>query len=229
MPAPTRPGAPRASARGTARTPRSGVNRVGPPARPGEAASKGGGPKARPAVAPAPPKGSFAAVVSWRSLVFAGILGLAFALVWPSVRVYNEQQAQNAELRAERDAAQAEVDDLTAQLARWQDPAFVVAQARERLAYVFPGETPYRVVDPEIARPVAEGSVDAERGSDAGVDVPWFEKMWDSVEAAGAVPIAAAPATTPGTTPGTTPTTTPSDAPVTPGPGDAAPNVDLGG
>jgi len=118
--------------------------------------------------------------------VLAAVLGLAFALVWPSVRVYTDQRAQNAALTAERDAAQAEVDDLQAQLQRWQDPAFVVAQARERLAYVYPGETPYRVVDPEVARPAAVGSADDVAEGTVVVGGPWFDRMWASVEAAGA-------------------------------------------
>ncbi|NTV38987.1 MAG: hypothetical protein HGA51_03385 [Demequinaceae bacterium] len=193
MPAPTRPGAPRAAARGSARTPRSGVTRVGPPARPRATASTGAQAKPRPAVAAAPVRGSWATALSWRTLVLAGVLGLAFTLVWPSVRVYNEQRASNSALAAERDAAKAQVDDLDAQLARWQDPAFVVAQARERLAYVYPGETPYRVVDPEVARPAAVGSVDEAANGDATNGDPWFDRMWASVEAAGAEPQVAAP------------------------------------
>lgn len=134
-------------------------------------------------------------MLSWRTLVLAGVLGLAFALVWPSIRVYNEQQATNSALLAERDTAKAQVDDLNAQLARWQDPAFVVAQARERLAYVYPGETPYRVVDPEVARPAAVGSVDAAANGDVTDGEPWFDRMWGSVKAAGAEPQTEAPST----------------------------------
>ena len=153
--------------------------------------------------------------------MLAGVLGLAFALVWPSVRVFREQQVALVELRAERDAAQAEVDDLNAQLTRWQDPAYVVAQARERLAYVFPGETPYRVVDPEVARPAAEGSVAADADRDHDVEGPWFDRLWASVEAAGAQ----APETDEEepTTQGGAGLTPTQGAPTT------APNVDLGG
>jgi cell division protein FtsB len=194
-----------------------GVTRVGPPARPGDKTSSGGTQKPRPAIAAAPARGSLAAVLSWRTLVLAGVLGLAFALVWPSLRVYNDQRAQNAELRAERDAAQAEVDDLEAQLARWQDPAFVVAQARERLAYVFPGETPYRVVDPEVARPAAEGSAEGDAEGGVTQTGPWFETLWSSVEAAGSVVTPAAASTVPE---GAPPSTEPA-GPTT--------NVELGG
>lgn len=153
--------------------------------------------------------------------MLAGVLGLAFALVWPSVRVYREQQVALADLRADRDAAQAEVDDLNAQLTRWQDPAYVVAQARERLAYVFPGETPYRVVDPQVARPAAEGSVAADADRDVSADGPWFDRLWDSVEAAGAEGVVGGgEATAPAGGTNLTPT---QGAPT------AAPTVDLGG
>ena len=217
MAAPNRPGAPRATARGSVRTPRAGVKRVGPPARPGVSTSSGGTAKPRPAIAAAPVKGSWAAALSWRSLALAAVLGLAFALVFPSVRVYNDQRAQNAALSAERDAAQADVDDLDAQLARWQDPAFVVVQARERLAYVYPGETPYRVVDPEVARPAAVGSADAAAGGEIVEGGPWFDTLWASVEAAGAEPASAVAITEP------------SLAPAAPEPSGSVANVELGG
>lgn len=42
---------------------------------------------------------------------------------------------------------QSRVDELETELARWDDPAYVKAQARERLGWVMPGETGYRVVD----------------------------------------------------------------------------------
>ncbi len=186
MSAPTRPGVPRSSVRnGSSR----GGARTAPPTRPGKAASSGSVPAVKPAIQAAPARGSFAAVMSWRTLVLAGVLGLAFALVWPSVRVYMDQRAQIDDLSAQREAAQVEVDDLDAQLARWNDPAYVVAQARERLAYVFPGETPYRVVDPEVARPAAVGSLDAVRvGQTQGDGGAWYDRMWASITAVGEGP-----------------------------------------
>lgn len=189
MSAPTRPGAPRSGARTQTRTSRPAPTRVGPPARPGQGTASGAVPRIKPRLEAAPVRGSIAALLSWRTLVLAMVLGLAFALVWPSLRVYVQQTTANDDLRAERDAAQAEVDDLNAELARWEDPNFVVAQARERLAYVFPGETPYRVVDPELAQAAAVGSVDAiEEGQDPTAAGPWYDRLWSTLEAEGGVP-----------------------------------------
>lgn len=178
MSSPSRPGAPRAAARPPA----------GPTARPAAAPTGATRRAARPVtplIEAAPPRGSWAAMMSWKTLVLAGVVALAVALVLPSMRVFMEQRQEIAELTAERDAARAEVDNLNAEIARWQDPAFIIAQARERLAYVFPGETPYRVVDPEVVTASAEGSAAAINASDPRDSTPWFEDMWASIEAVG--------------------------------------------
>ena len=132
--------------------------------------------------------------MSWKGLVLAGVVALAIALVLPSIRVYLAQQDELAQLRAERDAAQGEVDDLNAQIARWNDPAYVVAQARERLAYVLPGETPFRVVDPEFVTASAEGSAAAMSAPGAFETTPWYDDMWGSIVAVGEGPQAVTPA-----------------------------------
>lgn len=126
-----------------------------------------------------------------RSLVLLVVVGFAFSLVVPTVRAFLAQRADVAAL--ERDVAQARErnDFLTAELERWEDPAFVAAQARERLAFVLPGEVAYRVVDPEVVQiaPEAEGAPEPETPS-SGIlvpasDVPWFESIWESVKDAG--------------------------------------------
>ena len=124
-------------------------------------------------------------MLTWRSAVIAGVVALAFAVVAPSVRAYMDQQVMLDGLRAEAATAQAEVDDLEADVARWDDPAFVVAQARERLAYVFPGETPYRVIDPESVTGPADGSPAGERAPDALAGAAWYDRLWGSVVDAG--------------------------------------------
>ena len=175
-------------------------------------------------------RGSFAAVLSWRALVLAGVIALAFALVWPSLRVFAEQQVDYEALQAERAEAQAEVDALEAELARWDDPNYVQAQARERLAYVFPGESPFRVLDPELARPAAEGSVDAlAEGEDPTAEGPWYERLWSTMERDGALldPPLPPPAVSELPQPAVTMQTVPdSETPATPAPGT---NIDLGG
>lgn len=124
-------------------------------------------------------------MLTWRTAVILLVVALAIAVVAPTVRAYMDQQANLSELRVEAEAARAEVDALNAEVARWDDPAFIVAQARERLAYVFPGETPYRVIDAESVDGPAEGSPAAERAPEVAAGGPWYDKLWDSFEVAG--------------------------------------------
>lgn len=124
-------------------------------------------------------------MLTWRTGVVLVVVILAFAVVMPSVRAYSDQQAMLSELRAEAEAARLEVDGLEADLARWDDPAYVVAQARERLKWVYPGETAYTVVDPEVVVDHADGSPAAERAPQADVPGTWYEAVWASVIVAG--------------------------------------------
>lgn len=74
--------------------------------------------------------------------------------------------------------AKAERDDLQAQLKRWSDPDFISAQARERLGYVKPGETRYKVVDP------GPEYVERDAHNEEASDRPWFFALADSTVSA---------------------------------------------
>lgn len=75
-------------------------------------------------------------------LIVAAIVVLA-----PTIRLLIEQQEDLAQLRAAVDSQQTEVDRLEEEVARWGDPAYLEAQARSRLFYVYPGEISYLVID----------------------------------------------------------------------------------
>lgn len=103
---------------------------------------------------------------SWlRNLRFSGftalmlaILVLAVIVLAPNLKILIEQRAQIAELQQSVDDASTSVADLTDEVARWDDPAYIESQARERLYYVFPGDVSYLVVG------------DAQTGSGSTVD-----------------------------------------------------------
>src|SRR5690606_10167358 len=80
-----------------------------------------------------------------------------------------------------------------AELDRWSDEAYVAARARERLSFVMPGETAYRVIDPET---VTEPPAVEDEGPLAGPALPagsalqpWYTTVWESVRIAGEVPV----------------------------------------
>ena len=128
-------------------------------------------------------------MLSWRTAVIAGVVMLAIALLMPSLRVYFEQQQQLQELRSQAAGARTEVDELEGQVARWEDPSFLVAQARERLAYVFPGETPYRVIDPETVEDDTAVAADATGDPAEILGNTWYDTLWGSVLLAGKGPV----------------------------------------
>lgn len=130
-------------------------------------------------------------VLTVRSFVLFIVLLLAFVMLLPTVRGYMGQRDQLQGMRTDVIEAQERQDELEFQLRRWRDDNFVASQARERLAYVYPGETAFRVLDPESVEP----SVNPDTGKavedgivEVGVrDAPWYTTIWNSVEVAGQV------------------------------------------
>jgi cell division protein FtsB len=106
---------------------------------------------------------------------------LAISLAYP-LREYLSQRGDIAGYRAQVAEQEARVAELGRQHARWSDPAYVEAQARERLHYVMPGETSYVVLEADEP-PAPDGSVATEAAPAARS--PWFTDLWRSVEVAG--------------------------------------------
>ena len=130
-------------------------------------------------------------VFSAKVIVLVLALMLAAIIVTPTAVRYVEFRKENQQLVADLKALEQSNDELENEFRRWDDPNFVIAQARQRLSFVFPGETPYRVTD---ANPDAAGG-EAVSGQDAAEQqvaeerelIPvgsWYERVWQSVEEA---------------------------------------------
>ena len=105
-------------------------------------------------------------------LLLVVLAALAVTLAIP-VRAWLSQRAEIAALEADVAAAKVRVADLQQQVEDWNDPAFVIAQARSRLHFVFPGEVGYVVLG-EDDRPI----VPEEQRTDE--QSPWYSRLWDS-------------------------------------------------
>ena len=109
------------------------------------------------------------------------ILTISYA---SSLRIYYAQAQDIAATKAEIAERQQRIVELEGELARWQDDEYVRTQARQRLGWVVPGETGYKVVDAQ-GKPLGGG---AEITSEvAPVKEPgdaWWAKLWGSVAAA---------------------------------------------
>jgi len=90
--------------------------------------------------------------------------------------------AQHSRITALEDRAtqaQQELEVMNEQIARWNDPAFVATQARERLHFVLPGEVGYVVLEAEAAPVLYKGTVTKQRSQS------WYGALWGGIKAAG--------------------------------------------
>jgi hypothetical protein len=119
--------------------------------------------------------------------VLALVLGiLAVSYAYP-LRAWWEQHSRVAELEAEQESLTDEVAALETERDRWEDPAFVRTQARERLGLVTPGEIGFVVVgedDGPTEVLIGEGD---EAVTSVETEGPWWSRLLASVEAADAV------------------------------------------
>jgi cell division protein FtsB len=108
---------------------------------------------------------------------------LSIVVLAPGLRVLIEQRQEIADLQASIAAQKDTVQNLQGQRARWSDPAYIKAQARDRLFYVMPGEYPYLIIDDAAADAAADpqpASTDLEE-----THVDWAASLLSSYFAAG--------------------------------------------
>lgn len=132
--------------------------------------------------------------VTLRALGLFLVLLVAFVVLAPTLRHGVAQQEQLRRLRADVEAAQQRNDELSAEVQRWNDPAYVQAQARDRLGYTMPGERVYRLVNEpglDVSSPDPDDN-DLVRVPE-GESTPWYLTVWDSIEIAGAAPEGSVP------------------------------------
>lgn len=138
--------------------------------------------------------------VSGFTIVALMLVILTVIVLAPSLKILVEQRQQVAALQASLAVQQKAVDDLGKQRARWNDPSYLQAQARERLDYVYPGEFSFLVIDDGKSDPTA-----AQLPISAGIQaatVDWVDTLITSVFTAGLTdaPRADPAATTPAAT-----------------------------
>jgi cell division protein FtsB len=81
------------------------------------------------------------------SLLIMALTLLGVLILAPQLQILVEQRQEISDLQAQAKAQQEDLEQLEKDRARWDDPAYVRAQARDRLYYVMPGEISYLVFD----------------------------------------------------------------------------------
>ncbi|NMM98270.1 FtsB family cell division protein [Bifidobacterium olomucense] len=81
-------------------------------------------------------------------------------------------------LKREEASLIAKKQDLENDIKRWNDKAYITAQARERLGFVFPGEQAVRVLHPEAVTGGQNTDGDSSSSSETDKKVlPWYKEL----------------------------------------------------
>ncbi|MGH4017026.1 MAG: FtsB family cell division protein [Pseudonocardiaceae bacterium] len=108
-----------------------------------------------------------------RAAILALVVAAMVLTVAVPLRNYLSQRSELSAVHQQQEVLTDQVTELERRHALLADPRHVEAQARERLRYVRPGETPYVVQLPPAPTKPAIGDHEPEE--------PWFTRLWESI------------------------------------------------
>ena len=99
-------------------------------------------------------------------------------LAAPTAKIFIDQRSQIAELQTSIAHQQEQQQQFKREKELWEDDSYVEQQARERMSYVKPGESPYVVLGAQTERhqAVESSAEQVEAGKPA-----WADGLWQSV------------------------------------------------
>ena len=97
-----------------------------------------------------------------RAAILAAVVCVLTLTIAGPVRTYFAQRTEMKQLAASEAALRQQIADLEQQKVKLADPAYIAAQARERLGFVMPGDIPYQVQLPPTAAAARRPGVDAD-------------------------------------------------------------------
>lgn len=126
------------------------------------------------------------------SVIMLSLVVLGAWVLVPTLGTYIDQRQKIAALEQSIQVSEDQIAALEKERARWEDPAYITTQARERLYYVKPGEVVFLVdndLDP-AALPQEQGPV-----SDTLEETPtdWMPQLLRTLTSAGLSETAVAP------------------------------------
>ncbi|OSC41006.1 septum formation initiator family protein [Mycobacterium decipiens] len=125
-----------------------------------------------------------------RAAVLAAVVCVLTLTIAGPVRTYFAQRAEVEQLAATEAMLRRQIADLEEQRGKLADPAYIAAQARERLGFVMPGDIPFQVQLPPTA------AVPPQPGLEAGTPArnePWYTALWHTIADSPHLPPAAPP------------------------------------
>jgi cell division protein FtsB len=110
------------------------------------------------------------------ALLAVVVCALALSVAVP-LHTYLSQRDDLAQQLQQQQALRDQENQLAQRAAQLSDPAQVEAEARTRLHFVMPGETPYEVQLPGAVPSGAQTGAGQHPGSASS----WYEKLWNSI------------------------------------------------
>ncbi|SPM35315.1 septation inhibitor protein, partial [Mycobacterium rhizamassiliense] len=113
-----------------------------------------------------------------RAAVLAAVICVLTLTIAGPVRTYFAQRTEMSQLNASEAALRRQIADLEQKKVKLGDPAYIAAQARERLGFVKPGDIPFQVQLP----PGAPGS--PQPGGETAKPTnnnPWYTSLWHTI------------------------------------------------
>ena len=120
--------------------------------------------------------------VSGLTILVVILTVLGVGILGPQINIFVQQRHEVADLEEQIRAKKAAIDDLQQERARWDDPAFIRAQARERLFYVMPGDISFIVINDV---PLTEQVVEKPSSTVQSTQSDWMRGIFNSVMVAG--------------------------------------------
>src|ERR1700733_4626850 len=113
-----------------------------------------------------------------RAAILAAVVCVLTLTIAGPVRTYFAQRTEMEQLAASEAALRHQIADLEQQKGRLNDPAYIAAQARERLGFVKPGDIPFQVQLPPGAAAAAQPGGDAAKPAN---NDPWYTSLWHTI------------------------------------------------
>ncbi|MBS2936723.1 septum formation initiator family protein [Nocardioides sp. J2M5] len=123
-----------------------------------------------------------------RAAVLVLVLAVLTVSYASSLRAYLQQRSHIGDLKSQIAEREASIDALEREKSRWDDPAYVKAQARARFGYLMPGESGFEVIGPDGKPLEAQATLNDPDEVIKTVPKAWWSAAWESMELAGNPP-----------------------------------------
>jgi cell division protein FtsB len=116
-----------------------------------------------------------------RAAILAAVVCVLTLTIAGPVRTYFAQRTEMKQLKASEEQLRAQIAELEQQKVKLADPVYIAAQARERLGFVMPGDTPFQVQLPPDAVVTDDPTLPEVPGSTVPAGQPWYTSLWHTI------------------------------------------------